>query len=194
MNTRTLLTAEQFAENRFELPDGGRWVELVNGEVVILDSPGVEHGDAVLNLSKMLASHLQDPEADDEGYVCYDLGLVVSRNPDTVHFPTMSYLVGGDRFSQADETMTESPPALVVEIASTNLRRRDMSSRVKAYHALGVELVWVADPIGKNLHVTEPGKPSKKLSSHHTLSGGPVLPGFKVRVGRLFAEPTWWLG
>ena len=196
MDQLGFLTAEQFAEKKFDLPDGGRWVELVDGEVVTLQPPDVAHGTTVLNLSKALANCLQQ---DSEGYACFELGLIVARNPDTVRCPSVSYFIEGDRFAEADSTVTETKPALVVEVPSTNDRRRDLGRRVKTYLQWGVELVWVIDPVDKEVFVYQRGRPSKQLGEHQmlygcSLKGNSVLPEFKIRISDLFAEPEWWHG
>ena len=194
MNQRGLLTAEQFSEQKFDLPDGGRWVELVDGELVTLHPPDVAHGTTLLNLSKALADCLQQ---NPEGYACFELGLIVARNPDTVRCPPVSFFVQGDRFAEADKAVTDTRPALVAEIPSTNDRRRDLGRRIKAYLEWGIELVWVIDPIEKEVYVYQRGRPSKKLSEHKmlygcSLLGNSILPEFKIRISALFVEPDWW--
>jgi Uma2 family endonuclease len=71
-----LLTVEQFVAGRHELPDGGRWTELIAGRPILLSPPTVEHGNAVLNLGKALAEYSGKEQA---GYACFELGFVVAR-------------------------------------------------------------------------------------------------------------------
>lgn len=191
-----VLTAEQFAESKHELPEGGRWVELVAGEIVSLQPPELLHGAAVLNLSKAFAEYLG---RSGEGYACYELGLIVARNPDTVRCPPISYFLGGHRFAEADKVVTDVKPALIVDIASTKDRRRDMSRRVDEFLGWGVELVWVADSVEKRFEVFRPGEPRQSLEEDQWLDGRPdptdaILPGFRIRVADVFAEPEWWTG
>lgn len=186
------LTAEQFAMRKHDLPDGGRWVELVAGSVVSLEPPNEIHGNFVLNFSKALAEHLQG--AEEAGYACFDLGLVVSRNPDTVRVPQVSYFPSGERFEATDAVVTETPPAVVVEVASTNDRRRSVAARVGEYLHWGVKRVWVADALEQRCLIFRPGQPAEQLTAQKSLSGDPFLPGFRVRIADLFAEPPWWRG
>ena len=186
-----LLTGEQFVERKLDLPEGGRWHELVAGKVVQLQPPDVAHGTTLLNFSKALADYLQRQP---DGYACFELGLIVGRDPDTVRCPAVSFFVEGDKFAESDKTVTDSRPALVVEIASTNDRRRTMRQRVDEYLAWGVQLVWVADPNEKQFHIFQPGRPGKKLGEDQSLLGQPVINGFEIRVGDLFLEPEWWTG
>lgn len=188
----SLLTAEQFAEQKDHLPDGGRWAELVAGRVVTLEPPDDAHGTTVLNLSKAIASHMGRPQSADEGYACFDVGLIVARDPDTVRAPAMSWFNRGERFSEADKTITDTTPALVVEVASTNDRRRDVRRRVEEYHAWGVQMVWVIDPPETQVHVCPRGSRARQVSEHETLIGTPILAGFRIPVSDLFAVPSWW--
>ncbi len=194
MNEPLLLTAEQFARGKTDLPDGGRWTELVAGEVNTLEPPDVVHGTFVLNVSKSLATHLQRTGTGNAGYAYFELGLIVARNPDTVRCPPVSVFLGADRFAEADKMVTESRPAWVIEIASTNNRRQQMLRRVEEYLNWGVELVWMADPAEQQVHVFQPGNPAKRLARSESISGSPVLAGFTMRVDELFAEPVWWRG
>lgn len=192
MLPREPLTAEQFVMQRDDLPEGGRWVELIEGHIVRLEPPDEAHGTTVLNLSKAIADHLQRVGCPDSGYAGFDLGVVVARNPDTVRFPAISFFVGGERFAEVERSLTETRPALVVEIASTGMRRRNISERVADYHGCGIETVWVVDTVERETHVARIGGGVKRLAEHQSLSGSPVLSGFRVRVSDLFTEPAWW--
>lgn len=188
---QALLTAEKFAERRSDLPDGGQWVELVAGRVSILGQPDDAHGVIVLNLSKEIGKFLQ---AGGAGYACFDLGLVVAREPDTVRWSAMAFFIEGERFAESDKLITDTRPALVVEIASSNARRRDMRERVLEYLRWGVNRVWVIDPVDRQMHIFGNDLATIHLGEHETLIGHPVMTGFNVKIQDLFAEPKWWTG
>ena len=192
MNDTTQLTAEEFATEKDELPDGGRWVELVEGQIITYQPPDVMHGNVVMNLSKQLAHSLQ--KAADPGYACFELGLILARNPDTVRMPQVSYYQRGERFAETDAVVTQARPTLVIEIASTNDRRRDMTSRVRKYLQWGVECVWVIDTVDHQCIVHAGDRPTEQLPANETLTGSPILPEFQMRIEDLFTEPKWWHG
>jgi|SRR5579872_1771304 len=189
MSSEILLTAEQFVAGRHELADGGRWTELIAGRTVLLSPPTVEHGSAVLTLSKALAEYSQ---AEQGGYACFELGLMVARDPDTVHFPPACFFTSGPMFAESDKILTETRPALVIELASSNDRRRGLEERVRGWLRWGVRGVWVLDPHAKKVHVFESDRSSQILGEHQSLSGGSILSGFTTSVGHLFKEPGWW--
>ena len=131
MDTARLLTAEEFAAREGEDDLETRWSELVGGKIVSLEPPAPEHGAIVLNFAKAIAKYLQQAR-DEKGYAAFETGLLVARNPDTVRRPPVSFFVTGERFAELDSRLTETRPALVLEIASTNDRRRAMRERVEA--------------------------------------------------------------
>jgi Uma2 family endonuclease len=187
-----MLTAEEFAECRHDLPDGGRWTELEQGKPFAHDPPDEAHGNAVLNLSKLLATDLHGRVAEQTGYACFELGLIVARGPDVVRFPAVSFFTEGDRFAMLDEIVTENCPKLVIEIASTNTRRREANSRVEAYHAFGIEEVWVLDSIDKTVHICRNSGETRSPSGDQQFTGKPILPELITRPDDLFAPPEWW--
>ena len=194
-----LLTAESFDDARYDLPDGGQWVELVRGRVDVLLPPEEEHRIAVLNLSKALGDYLNEHR---EGYPCFDLGLIVGRNPDSVRFPAISYFIGSELFAETDKALTDTRPALVVEIMSSNDRRLSLSDRIFEYTNWGVEVLWVVDPVEKAVHTMRPGYSNKSVREHETLTGSlswrhkataqPILPDFRIAVADIFTPPGYW--
>lgn len=179
------LTVEQFEERLIE---GDRWIELVAGRLVRLDPPDELHGDVVRNLSKPLAMYLKKSP---DTYAVFELPLVIAREPATIRCPAISCFQSGSRFAEADNLLTETRPALVIEVASTNDRREGMSERVKAYLDIGVKAVWVIDPVTKHLHQFHPPEPGRMFKETQTLQGAPVLPGFTMSIADLFQQPKW---
>lgn len=194
MNNSDFFTADQLVEQRHELPDGGRWMELVDGKLVDLEPPDDKHGTTVLNLSQALASYFQQSESESQAYACFELGLIVSRSPDTVRFPAACCFIDGERFAEQDKIVTETTPVWVIEIASNNQRRRDTKRRVEEYLSCGVELVWVIDPLEKLVHTFPQNGTGGHFPEHHSLTAESVFAGLQIRIDELFAVPEWWKG
>ena len=183
------LSADQFVATRYDLPDGGRWTELIAGETRIYDPPSVAHGNVIYHLSKAVAAVLQPTSL---VYALFDVGIQTRRFPDTIRFPPMSLFSLGNRFEQMDRMIAEPTPVLVLEIASTNDRRREVATRVHEYHRLGVETVWVADPFEPCVTVLTDNQVPQTLKNHDLLTHDLYLPGFSISIARLFEEPVWW--
>lgn len=191
------MTAEEFVASRHELEEGGRWSELILGEPVNLVAPPPKHGTAVLNITKAIADYVQQTMV---GYACFELGLVVKRAPDSVYCPPISYFVAGSRWEEMDKEITETRPALVIEMASSRDRRQSIPPRVSQYLDWGVAVVWVVDTESQNVCVhTASG--SAMFDSQESLESSaewinascdaPVLEGFRIAVEDVFREPDF---
>ncbi len=187
-------TAAQFEQARPDLPEAGRWHELHDGQPTLLSTPEEIHGTIVLNISRMLALWLQSRPVGQRGYACHSLGLLVRQDPDTVYFPAISMFLTNTSFLQADRVIASEVPALVIDIASSNDRRRDMRLRTTSYLQLGVRNVWVPDPFKKEVQVIRRGGQTLALGNWQSLDGADVLPGFTAAVEQIFAQPKWWDG
>ncbi len=191
MESSQPLTAEEFAARRHEFADGGRWTELVAGRPVALDPPDVEHGTAVFNLTKALGGHLHETSAGPAGYPCFEMGLLLARRPDTVRFPALSFFSGGAAFAEMDKVFTAvPPPRQVVEVVSTQRCRSGIAERVPAYFELGaVDLDSRSGGENGARSRRRAGGGTRRLDEYETLTGEPVLPGFRIAVRELFASP-----
>lgn len=190
-------TAEEFVQKRCELEDGGRWSELILGEPVSLQPPSSRHGTAVLNITKALADYVQSTMV---GYACFELGLIVRRAPDSVYCPPISYFVSGSRWEEMDKSITETRPALVVEIASSRDRKQQLPHRVPLYLEWGVAVVWAVETESKRISVHTAGGTAihdedEKLEAASDWINDrcetSVLPGFSIAVQDIFREPEW---
>ncbi|WP_437186134.1 Uma2 family endonuclease [Planctomicrobium sp. SH668] len=189
MINRRIMTAEEFIDSRSELADGGQWSELIRGVPVSLDPPDPEYGNIVLNLSKAFSQYVHTTL---NGYPCFDIGLKVESDPDTVFFPSVSYFLEGPRFEQGDFEVATLVPPLVIELATTADKRRDITERIHVYHRHGVGVVWVIDPHVKAAYVCRKGVMNhERVEEHQLLSGGSTLMEFAIPVKHLFLPPAW---
>lgn len=186
------MTAEEFAANKHELPDGGRWHELHEGQPVIMQAPDDQHGNTVLNLSRAIAEWLQQKADQKTGYACHEIGLKVGADPDTVYVPAISFFTTGRQFEESDSIIARQIPKLVIEVVSANDRRTDIRLRTLAYASLGVESIWVADPVKREVQVIRKGGHTLALADWQNLQGDTALPGFQIEVGNIFLQPRWW--
>lgn len=187
LKSTSTMSLEQFEER---LLDGERWVELINGRFLQLSPPDDSHGDVVRNLARSLAAFLKKSPA---VYACFELPLIVQREPPTVRSPAVSCFRSqtGGRFVETDKVMTDTKPLLVIEVASSNERREAMSDRVRAYLDWGVDAVWVVDPVTRHVHQFHGRGFEQMLKEPQVLLGQSVLPGFAIPVSDLFRHPDW---
>lgn len=81
----------------------------------------------------------------------------------------------------------EIHPDLAVEILSKGNTRKEMARKRREYFKAGTRLVWMVNPRIRTVDVyTEPDT-FETLTEADILTGGDVLPGFKVPVREIFA-------
>lgn len=110
-----------------------------------------------------------------------------------IRMPDLSFIRWN---SVADPDEIENPagafldvvPDLVIEVLSPGNTRREMEIKLAEYAEAGVTLVWYVDPELKQVDVYPRGNARRKktLGMADILSGGEVLPGFKLPVAKIF--------
>ena len=82
----------------------------------------------------------------------------------------------------------EVMPDFAIEVLSPDDRPGRVAQRVNYYLRAGVTLVWIVDPEDESVTVFERGAESRVVTAPDELTGEPVLPGFTLDLGRLFAS------
>jgi Uma2 family endonuclease len=108
------------------------------------------------------------------------------RIPD-VSFLSWRQLPGG---RVPDVAIADLAPDLAVEVISRSNTREEMEEKLRDYFAAGVRQVWYVyhRPRCEVRVYTGPTQ-FTVLTEQDTLDGGDVLPGFRLELARLFAEP-----
>ncbi|MBA3943541.1 MAG: Uma2 family endonuclease [Herpetosiphonaceae bacterium] len=173
------------AEELWLLPvaDGRR--ELVRGEVIEAMPPGGQHGAIAVILSMLLWMWAQRSVG---GYVGVEAGYILSRNPDTVRHPDVSY-IRADRLpaSGIPEGFWPLAPDLAVEILSPSETADEVRAKVRDFLNAGTPLVWTLYPRTQEVVVHTPDGFARTYGSEDVLEYPSVLPGFSCNVGELFA-------
>jgi Uma2 family endonuclease len=76
---------------------------------------------------------------------------------------------------------------LAIEVLSEGNSPREMAQKVAEYFASGCRLVWFVDPRTRTVSIYTSPESLTVLTQKNTLTGGDVLPGFKLRLRNLFA-------
>jgi len=170
-------------EDLFALGDLGR-TELVKGELVRMAPTGHLHGYIEFRFGKVLGIFVDGHQL---GRVLGgEVGIYTHRNPDTVRGADVVF-ISNERLAQVQShSYLDVAPELIVEIMSPDDRWSDVNDKLTEYFDVGVQIVWVADPHRRQVHVYRSLTEIKILTVDDTLSGGDVLPGFSVSVAELF--------
>jgi Uma2 family endonuclease len=131
-------------------------------------------------------------------FVCENrLGIVLGADgmlrlaPGLVRIPDVSF-VSWDRLPGREfprEEIWKLAPDLAVEVISRGNTRQEMARKLADYFSAGVRLVWYVYPATSEVQVYEAADKCVTLGANETLDGGQVLPGFRLPVSTLFAQP-----
>jgi len=80
-------------------------------------------------------------------------------------------------------------PNLTTEVVSPTDSVVELEKKIVEYFHSGVELVWVVHPDQSKIHVYQSPTQIQVLTMTDALEGGTVLPGFRLPLAELFAEP-----
>ena len=179
--TNPSLTAEDLSE----LPLSDVRAELVHGDVVREPPAGFGHGVQAARIGSFLQAWAERHGA---GVVCgAETGFVLFRDPDTVRAPDAAF-VSRERVAQVTdrERFFEGAPDLAVEVVSPGDRAPEVAAKIRDYLAAGSRQVWIVRPRERTLTIHRPGAAPLHLGANATLEGGDVLPGFSLRIARIF--------
>ena len=180
-----LMTAEEFAR----LPDNGRLLELVRGEVVEMNLPKPRHGEVCSNVHFHMRLYCQ---ASKRGRViCNDAGVITERDPDSVRGPDVCYI----SFAKAPPgplgyKYFDPPPEVVFEVLSPDDRPARTLAKIGEYLRVGVETVVVLDPDEQTVFVYEHDGSQRELHLDDTLTLTAIAPDCSIEVSKFFEHAT----
>lgn len=175
-----LLTAAEFAARY-----AGRHVELIDGIVVEVPVPQQKHGKVCFRAAQAIGNFA---DTTDSGHVTTNDSFVrTTTDPDRVRgadvcFFSYARLPKGD----IPDGLLPVAPDLVVEVRSPSEGWNDVFTKVGEYLTAGVRVVVVLDVPTRSASVYRTDVVQQTLSEDADLAVPDVLPGFAVRVGRLF--------
>ncbi len=176
--TRTLVTAEQLPEIA-----GDRRMELVRGELVEMSPVGLPQVRVVGLLVSWLVPFVGERKL---GIVGPELGCILSRNPDVVRAPDISFISAARLREANQEGFFDGAPDLAVEVVSPGDRAAEMQEKISEYLRAGTRLVLVADPRSKTVTAYRPSGEARLYSGDAVVSCEDILPGFSFRLADLF--------
>ncbi len=173
------------ADELLALADDDRRHELVAGLQVTEPPASFRHGDIAAEVFTRLSEFVR--QRDLGRVVSTETGFLLASNPDTVRAPDVAF-VSRSKIERAGEVhgYCPGPPDLAVEVLSPSERPADVHAKIGDYLAAGCRVVWVIDPSNRQVRVHRSLLQPTILDETATLKGDDVLPGFNVRVGRLF--------
>lgn len=167
------------------LPDDGRKYELQAGVLVSEPLPGMRHGRVACRVAEILGAHVRQHRLG--VVITNDSGFILSRSPDTVRGPDVSF-ISRERFEAVGDLVTAFPgaPDLAVEVLSPSNTQAGIHAKVADYLAAGTRCVWVVDTEAETVAVYRSLLSPVTLAAKDILDGEDVVPGFQTTVAQLF--------
>jgi Uma2 family endonuclease len=164
------------------LPDDGRKYELVNGRLVEVPTGG-RHGKIS---SEVLGRFYTTRPLN---ATLYDSSTGFRMVGGNIRSPDVS-VMRNERLPEGKSPVgfIEGAPDLAVEVISPTEKASDILEKIGEYFASGAQEVWLLFPERKQVHRYTANLEVQVLNEDDILKGEPILPGFEVRVGDLFAE------
>ena len=167
------------------IPDDANRYELIDGEVFVTPSPSEKHQRILINLGSSMHVHAK---ARGLGRV-YVAPFDVVFGEKTALQPDLLFVSSARRGIIGPEYVL-GPPDLVVEILSPYRVPYDRVTKFEQYAKHGVGEYWIIDPVAEQVDVYRLAGSTYDLKE--SVTGGqaletPLLPGWKMLVGDLFA-------
>ena len=175
--TRTLLTADDLLRR----PRDGKRYELVKGKLLEMAPPGDEHGEIAATIARLLGSFVVQH---DLGSIRVESGFQLSREPDTVRAPDVSFVAKERLIRPRPKGYFPGPPDVAIEILSPGDTFHTVQERIETWLSAGSKSVWLVDPERRRVLVySHPFRP--QVFEAVDVLTDPAIPGFSVRVAEL---------
>lgn len=178
---KRLFTVSEF-EALVNLPENADLrFELIDGEIIQVPSNPYSSAIAALIIIALgvftKGKNLGHITGEQGGYIVAGARLA----------PDVAFVSKKRQASLVRQGYNPVAPDLAVEVVSPSDDLDVLSDKLKKYAEAGV-LVWVVFPTRQEVDVYAPGQPVQTLGINDTLTGGDVLPGFRLPVRDIFPE------
>ncbi len=172
------------ADELFDMPHGGKRLELVRGELRTMPPAGYEHGDTTVELTWRVAQFVR---SNDLGR-CSGAETGFRLSSDTVRAPDFAF-VSKARIPPGGLPKKFFPgaPDLAVEVVSPGDTTLEVDENVLDWLNGGCQAVWVVDPKLRTVTIYHSATDIRVCASDAELADNTVVPGFRCKVSDLFA-------
>lgn len=157
--------------------------ELVRGSLVRQPRPGARHGAQAVLVAAALHDFVRGQRL---GQVFVETAYILGDEPPTVRAPDVSFVSAERLGGRLPRGFLRGGPDLSVEILSPSNTGALIRARIADCLASGTRLAWVVDSVSETVTVHAPGSAARVVHNSETLTGGEVLPGFRLEVAELF--------
>jgi Uma2 family endonuclease len=162
------------------------FVELTDEELEAM--PSLEHGAIGIRLGRYLDAYVEEHQL---GLVCNSQTTYRFTGQKPTRLPALSF-VRQERLPDRIDQNANFAPDLAVEVLSKGDDVSEVDQKIVQYQRSGVQLVWIIHPVIQVVDVyrLQDGLKLQRLLIDDELDGQELLPGFRLKVSRLFDLPN----
>ena len=176
-----LFTVADVAEMPTYLPSGSVRYELHHGRLITMPPAAADHSFIEGNLFAALKIQGEFKGLGKAGVG--EAGIILGRNPDHLYGADALFVTNARLpIRRSPEGYFETIPELVVEVRSKNETLASLQRKAQDYLAAGGVVVWVVDPINRNVVEYRSDVPPRTYAETDTLTVEDVIPGFALPV------------
>jgi Uma2 family endonuclease len=176
-----LFTVADLAVLPSDLPSGPVRYELHHGRLIPMPPPGYVHGAIEGNLVTALKT-----QGEHRGLgkaCCGEVAIILARDPDHVFGADVAFIASRSLpIRRSSEGYLETIPELVVEVRSKNETIASLLRKAADYLDAGTVVVWIVDPINRNVLEVRKGAEPRVYAEDDTLTVEDIIPGFSLPV------------
>ena len=162
---------------------------LIDGELSIKMAPSEIHGDACTRLTAQLFIFVEEHQL---GRVTVEVGYHPPGDRRTLLLPDIAFISRARSSQPPLATYVPYMPDLAIEIISPSQSLAQVRRKAEVYLRHGTTLVWLLDPLARSAEVWRRGGDgtlrSESIASEGALSGGDILPGFRLPLRLIFSQ------
>ena len=156
------------------------------GELIVMPPTGSLTGRRSIDLTSQLAAWCRE----DESGVCFgtDTGFTLPNG--AIRGPDASWVRREKWDSLTHEQKERFAPICLdftVEVRSPSDNLTELYLKMFEYLENGTSLGWLIDPFKRQVYVYRPDQETVVLDNPESVSGDPLLPGFKLNLTRLWS-------
>lgn len=176
-----LLTANEYGQ----LPDDGRWTELIQGTIVEKVRPYTSHGYYLAQVGSIFYQFVERHQLG--RMTAGGAGVITQHDPDTVRGPDLAFY-SYTRIPPGPLSDGYWPvsPELIFEIYCPTHQWDDLLQKVTEYLNADVLTVGIIDPTSKQVQLYSANREMMLLGETDLLQIPEILPEFAVSIHRLF--------
>jgi Uma2 family endonuclease len=181
-----LVTANDLAA----MPDGGDGFELIRGRLVAMSPTGPDHGRTGTRLTIRLGAFVERHELGETWINDVGFRVDLGDGKDTVMAPDIAFLAKSRPPHDRAEPWYAGAPDLAIEIVSPSQSHPSVMAKAQDWITAGAQEVWLVDPENRTVEVLRAGSNQIALLGSEMVLESPLVPGFSVKVGEIFARPA----